>query len=131
MRLIFYRLFSKKKFWKTISLSHSALSSSNLGKNILFCSFSVSHNKLSHFVSSLCFFSLLTPSLSSLLTSSLPTDSLSICRSSLFFSLFLLPSTTPFFNKFFFFFLFLFSPHRLVNDSITIFGIFIKLFVLD
>ena len=103
MRLIFYRLFSKKKFWKTISLLHSALSSSNLGKNIFFRSFSVSHNKLSHFVSSVCFFSLLTPSLSSLLTSSLPTDSLSICRSSLFFSLFLLPFTIPFFNKVFYF----------------------------
>ena len=128
MRLIFYRLFSKKKFWKTISLSHSALSSSNLGKNIFFRSFSVSHNKLSHFVSSICFFSLLTSSLSSLLTSSLPTDSLSICHSSLFFSLFLLSSIIPFFNKVFYFIFLLIDRSTVL---ITIFDIFIKLFILN
>ena len=55
-----------------------------------------------------------------------PQISFSICISSIFFSLFLLPSVTPFFNKVFFF-----SPHRSINGSIIIFGIFIKLFVLD
>ena len=62
IRLIFYRLFSIKKFWKTISLS-LITSPINI---IFFCSRgkhnflapSLSHSKLSHFFfSSLCFFS--------------------------------------------------------------------------
>ena len=64
IRLIFYRLFSKKKKKKigNQSLSHVAhnsykiLSSSNSRNNIFFCSFNLSHNKISHFFSSLCFF---------------------------------------------------------------------------
>ena len=55
IRLIFYRLFSKIFFFGKQSLSHTmhnSYTSSDLEKNIFFCSFSLSHNKLSHFFSS-------------------------------------------------------------------------------
>ena len=71
-------------------------------KNIFFCSFSLSHNKLSHFFSSFFFF-LLAPSLSPSLTSSLLTDFSLYLPLFSFFSLFLLPCITLFFNKVFFF----------------------------
>ena len=108
IRLIFYRLFSKKIFFGKQSLSHTvhnSYTSSDLEKNIFFCSFSLSHNKLSHFFSSFYFFSLLTPSLSPPLTSSLPTDFSLYLHFFSFFSLFVLPSITPFFNKVCIFFL--------------------------
>ena len=90
----------------TQCIAPTILLSFDHGKNILFRSFSPSHNKLFHFFSSLCFFSLLTPSLSPPLASSLPTYfSLYLLLFS-FFSLFLLPSITSFFNKVF---IFLFS----------------------
>ena len=89
-------------------------------KNFFVRSFSLSHNKLSHFFSSLCFFSLFTPLLSPPLTFSLPTNFSLYLPLFSFFSLFLLSSITPFFNKFFFFF----SPHKSVNSSLTIFGIY-------
>ena len=67
IRLIFYRLFSKKKFWKTISLS-LITSPINI---IFFCSCGkhnflapyLSHSKLSHFFSLLFAFSLIIYSL--------------------------------------------------------------------
>ena len=65
------------------------------------------------------FFSLYTPSLSPPLISSLPIDFSLYLPLFSFFSLFLLPSITPFFNKVFFF-----APHRSVNSSITIFSIY-------
>ena len=65
------------------------------------------------------FFSLLTPSLSPPMASSLPTDFSLYLPLFSFFSLFVLPSITLFLNKFFFF-----SSHRSVNSSITIFGIY-------
>ena len=76
----------------------------------------LSHNKHSHFISSLCFFSPLTLSLSPSLISSLPTYFSLYPPLFYLFSLFLLLSITPSFNKIFFF-----SPHRSVNGSVTIF----------
>ena len=65
----------------------------------------LSHNKLSHFISSLCFFSPLTLSLSPSLISSLPTYFSLYPPLFYLFSLFLLLSITPSFNKIFFFLL--------------------------
>ena len=96
IRLVFYRLFSKKKNWKTISLSHIAFPI-----NIIFvCSHdkhnflapSLSHGKISHFFSLPFTFSLLTPSLSLTLVSPLPID-LSLFS---LISMFLYPSITQF-----------------------------------
>ena len=88
IRLIFYRLFSKKNFWKTIFLSHVA-SPINI---IFICSHdkhnllapSLSHGKISYFFSLPFTFSLLTPSLSLTLVSPLPID-LSIFSPCFFF----------------------------------------------
>ena len=70
IRLIFYMLFSKFFFWKTIPLSR-VVSSINIifiyscGKhNFMVPSLSLSHGKLSHFFSLPFAFSLLTSSLS-------------------------------------------------------------------
>ena len=87
IRLIFYSLFSKIFFWKTISLSHVA-SPINIifvysrGKDN-FLAPSLSHSKFSHIFSLPFTFSLLTPSLSLTLVSPLPID-LSLCLCSLF-----------------------------------------------
>ena len=76
IRLIFYKLFSKKFFWKTISLSCVA-SPINIifvysyGKHN-FLAPSLSHGKFSHFFSLPFAVSLLTPSLSLILVSPLP-----------------------------------------------------------
>ena len=78
IRLIFYRLFSKKKFWKTISLSHVA-SPINIifvyscGKHN-FLAPSLSHGKFSRFFSLPFTFSLLISSLLLILVSPLPID---------------------------------------------------------
>ena len=79
IRLIIYRLYSKKKkIWKTISLSRVA-SPINIifvfsrGKHNFLVS-SLSHGKLSRFFSLPFTFSLLTPSLSLTLVSPLPID---------------------------------------------------------
>ena len=112
---IFYRLFSNFFFFflKNI-LSHIVHSSYKYyllltyEKNIFFRSFSLSHNKLSHFFSSFFFFFLLAPSLSPSLTSSLLTDFSLYLPLFSFFSLFLPPSITLFFNKVFFLIIYLF-----------------------
>ena len=76
IRLIFYSLFSKIIFWKTISLSHVA-SLINIifvyshGKHN-FLAPSLSHGKFSHLFSLPFTFSLLTPSLSLTLVSPVP-----------------------------------------------------------
>ena len=82
IRLIFYKLFSKKNFWKTISLSYVA-SPINIifvysrGKHN-FLAPSLSHGKFSHFFSLPFAFSPLTPSPSLTLVFPLPID-LSLC----------------------------------------------------
>ena len=102
LRLIFYRLFSKKKFWKTISPSRVASPI-----NIIFIYSSWKHNflvsslsqdKLSHFFSLPFTFSLLSPHTLTVTNSDLSSShrslslslslSLSICLSSLFSSCF-------------------------------------------
>ena len=100
IRLIFYRLFSKKLFWKTISLSRVA-SPINIifvcshGKhNFLVSSFS--HGKLSHFVfSSLCIFSSHTVSVTNS-GLSYSHRSLSLSLSLSLFYVFLFPFVTQF-----------------------------------
>ena len=78
IRLIFYKLFSKNFFWKTISLSCVA-SPINIifvysrGKHNFLVP-SLSHGKFSHFFSLPFTFSLLTPSPSLTLVSPLPID---------------------------------------------------------
>ena len=78
IRLSFYKLFSKKIFWKTIFLSCVASPINiifvyNRGKHN-FLAPSLSHGKFSHFFSLPFAFSLLTPSPSLTLVSPLPID---------------------------------------------------------
>ena len=76
IRLIFYKLFSKIFFWKTISLVASPITIIfvySCGKHN-FLAPSLSHGKFSHFFSLPFTFSLLTPSLSLTLVSPLPID---------------------------------------------------------
>ena len=78
IRLIFYRLFSKKKFWKTISLSYVAFPINiifvySCGKHN-FLAPSLSHGKFSRFFSLPFTFSLLISSLLLTLVSPLPID---------------------------------------------------------
>ena len=95
--LIFCRLFSKKKFWKTIFLSYIA-SSINIifvysREKHNFLAHSLSHGKFFHFFSLSFAFSLLTPLLSLTLVSHLPID-LSLSLSLLSF----LHVSLPFYN---------------------------------
>ena len=78
IRLIFYKLFSKNFFWKTISLS-CITSLINIifiysREKHNFLAPSLSHGKISHFFSLPFTFSLLTPSPSLTLVSPLPID---------------------------------------------------------
>ena len=117
--------FPKKNLENNLSLSHTM---HNSYKYYLLWTqekiFSFAHSTfltINSLTSSLLFvfFSLLRPSLSPPLAYSLPTDFSLYLPLFSFFSLFLLPSITPFFNKVFFF-----APHRSVNSSITIFSIY-------
>ena len=96
LRLIFYKLFSKKNFWKTISPSRVASPINiifiyNCQKHNFLVS-SLSHDKLSHFFSLPFTFSLLSPHTFTVTNSDLSSShrslSLSICLSSLFSSCF-------------------------------------------
>ena len=110
---IFYRLFSNFFFFLKNNLSHIVHSSYKYyllltyEKNIFFRSFSLSHNKLSHFFSSFFFSFFSHPHYHRLWPLLFSQISLSICLSSLF-SPYFFPPLTLFFNKVFFLKLFIY-----------------------